>query len=188
MGTTTVGDPSVPNNNWYGYPTCFTAWDASTIQGGTGLKTGSQFVDGSNSSVNDASCAARATAPRLSFPAHSAPIDAVFDAAGTSLYVTFHGSWNRQPATGYKLVEVPFKKATSSAGAGAGFEPVAAADSMTGFSDVIAARDPGGCQSITLTRSSCWRPSAVAWDLAGTRLFLASDNEAEGEIFVLRKK
>ncbi|KAL8367143.1 hypothetical protein RB595_008901 [Gaeumannomyces hyphopodioides] len=179
-----LGDPSVPNNNWYGYPTCFTAWDASVIQGGAGLKTGSQFVVTPNSTFNDATCAGRATPPRLSFPAHSAPIDAAFDGAGDNLYVTFHGSWDRQPATGYKLVQVPFARG----GGGGGFEPVAPADSRTGFADVVAARDPGACQSQSLTRSSCWRPSAVAWDLSGTRLFLASDNDAEGEIFVLRKK
>lgn len=181
----TVGDPTGPNNNWYGYPTCFTAWDASVIQGSNlvgGLKTGSQFVVVPNSTFSDANCATRAVAPRLSFPAHSAPIDAVFDASGSNLYVTFHGSWDRQPATGYKLVEVPFTQK------GGNFEPVAAADSKTGFTDVIAARDPGSCQSQSLTRSSCWRPSAVAWDLAGTRLFMASDNDAEGEIFVLQKK
>jgi DNA-binding beta-propeller fold protein YncE len=158
------------------------------IQGGSGLKTGSQFVVTPNSSFTDATCAGRAVPPRLSFPAHSAPIDAVFDAAGESLFVTFHGSWDRQPATGYKLVQIPFKGSAPGSAGGGSFEPSTAADSKTGFVDVIAARDPGSCQSQSLTRSSCWRPSAVVWDLAGTRLFLASDNDAEGEVFVLQRK
>lgn len=46
----------------------------------------------------------------LSFQAHSAPISGVFNAEGTSLFVTCHGFWDRSPATGHKLVEIPFKK------------------------------------------------------------------------------
>lgn len=177
-----VGDPKNPKGTWYGYPTCFTAWDGSVIRGTT-LKTGDQFVVTPNSSYTDSSCVGKSTPPRLSFPAHSAPIDAAFDRIAANLYVTFHGSWNRQPATGYKLIEIPFTN-MSTPGV---YEPVAPSDSKTGFRDVVAARDPGSCASQTLTRSSCWRPSAVKWDPAGTRLFMASDNQAEGEIFVLRK-
>jgi glucose/arabinose dehydrogenase len=177
-----LGDPTKENNNWYGYPTCFTAWDASAIKD-ISIKTGEQFVVSPNSSFNDASCTGKATPPRLSFPAHSAPIAAAFDANGANLYVTFHGSWNRQPATGYKVIQIPFVK-----NANGGYEPAAASDSMKGFTDVIAASNPGGCQSQTLTRSSCWRPAALAWDPSGTRLFFSSDNQAEGELFVLAKK
>jgi len=52
--------------------------------------------------------------PAFTLQAHSAPLDLLFyqggafpDAAGDAL-VTFHGSWNRSPATGYKVVVVPF--------------------------------------------------------------------------------
>lgn len=179
-----LGDPTKPGGGWYGYPTCFTSWEPSTIRGAAaGFKTGDQFVVTPNSSFADANCLAKSTPPRLAFPAHSAPIDAAFDAGAKNLYVSFHGSWNRQPATGYKLVEIPFMKNAEGA-----YEPVAKADSQKGFTDVVAARSPGGCQSQSLTMSSCWRPSAVQWDPAGTRLFLGTDNQAEGELFVLQKK
>ena len=136
-----------------------------------------------NSSYTDSTCVGKSTPPRLSFPAHSAPIDAAFDKTASNLYVTFHGSWNRQPATGYKLIEIPFTNSTTPGI----FEPAAKGDSKTGYTDVVAASNPGSCASQTLTMSSCWRPSAVQWDPAGTRLFIATDNQSEGEIFVLKK-
>ena len=47
--------------------------------------------------------------------AHSAPLDIKFYAGGAfpadmngTAIVTFHGSWNRSPATGYKVVRIPF--------------------------------------------------------------------------------
>ncbi|MGC4064428.1 MAG: hypothetical protein QM784_07255 [Polyangiaceae bacterium] len=47
--------------------------------------------------------------------AHSAPLDILFyrgsafpnDVVGDAI-VTFHGSWNRSPETGYKVVRIPF--------------------------------------------------------------------------------
>jgi glucose/arabinose dehydrogenase len=49
------------------------------------------------------------------FPAHSAPLQAVFYRGSSfpsrydgALFVAFHGSWNRQPPTGYKVVAVLF--------------------------------------------------------------------------------
>jgi glucose/arabinose dehydrogenase len=57
----------------------------------------------------------QATPPALTFQAHSAPIDSKFDATFSNLYVTFHGSWNRAPTTGFKLVVVPFTKGTDGA-------------------------------------------------------------------------
>jgi glucose/arabinose dehydrogenase len=51
----------------------------------------------------------------LNFPAHSAPLQALFydgaqfpDRYGGALFVAFHGSWNRDPPTGYKVVVVTF--------------------------------------------------------------------------------
>jgi glucose/arabinose dehydrogenase len=53
--------------------------------------------------------------PALVMQAHSAPLDIKFYAGGAfpaellgSALVTFHGSWNRSPATGYKVVRIPF--------------------------------------------------------------------------------
>ena len=52
----------------------------------------------------------------FNLPAHSAPLQAVFynaeqfpDRFRGALFVAFHGSWNRQPPTGYKVVAVTFQ-------------------------------------------------------------------------------
>ena len=36
--------------------------------------------------------------------------------------------------------------------------------------------------------STCFRLRAVRWDLRGERLFVVSDNQQKGEIWVLKKK
>ncbi|KAI2636264.1 soluble quino protein glucose dehydrogenase [Hypomontagnella submonticulosa] len=179
-----LGDPEAPfADNWYGYPTCFTVWEPSNFRDNTALKTGSQFVVSPNSTFNDDSCNGKSRPPRLSFPAHIAPITNGFDPKGENLYITFHGSWDRQPAAGYFVAEVPFQKNAEGL-----YEPTAAADSKTGYKTIISAQNPGGCSSAGLTQSTCWRVAGLSWDQAGERLFISSDNSAQGEIFVLKKK
>ncbi|OTA62056.1 soluble quino protein glucose dehydrogenase [Hypoxylon sp. EC38] len=179
-----LGDPEKPlTNNWFGYPTCFTVWEPSNFGDNAALKTGSQFVVSPNSTFNDASCEGKAIPPRLSFPAHMAPITNAFDREANNLYITFHGSWDRQPAQGYFVAEVPFTK-----NADGNYEPVAPADSKTGYKNIIGAQNPGSCNSPSLTMSTCWRLAGLSWDPAGERLFISSDNQAQGEIFVLKKK
>ncbi|KAI1130965.1 soluble quino protein glucose/sorbosone dehydrogenase [Nemania abortiva] len=176
-----LGDPLVDRNNWYGYPTCFSVWSPTPFQG---LKTGSQFMlAAGNGITSNADCATKTKAPRLTFQAHSAPIWNAFDANATNMYVTFHGSWDRQPPTGFKVVEVPFTKLASGA-----YDPVAPADSMTGYKDIFSAPNPGGCTANGLTQSNCIRLTAAAWDPAGRGLFIGSDNASEGEIYILTKK
>ena len=76
------------------------------------------------SDKDDAWCRANTLPSKLSMQAHSAPLGLTFyqwnenvDSAcvGTfpksmdgHLFVAFHGSWNRSPSTGYKVVTVPF--------------------------------------------------------------------------------
>ncbi|KAI1341768.1 soluble quino protein glucose/sorbosone dehydrogenase [Xylariaceae sp. FL0016] len=178
-----LGDPLTKRDAWYGYPTCFSVWDPSTFSG-KGLKTGAHFMlSAGNGISSDADCASKTIAPRLSFQAHSAPIWNAFDTNATNMYVTFHGSWDRQPPTGFKVVEVPFKKLDSGA-----YDPVAAADSMKGYTDIFSAQNPGSCTANGLTMSNCFRLTAAAWDPAGRGLFVGSDNSAEGEIYILSKK
>ncbi|KAK7437321.1 hypothetical protein CaCOL14_010316 [Colletotrichum acutatum] len=171
-----LGDPSQPNDQWYGYPTCFTVWEPSVIKDKI-FKVGQQFVVAPNSTFNDDTCTQRSVAPRLSIQAHSAPIGAVFDSAFQNLYVTLHGSWNRSPATGFKVSVVPFTQL-----AYGGYDPVAAADSKTGYTDVFWSTNVGSC-----TGSTCFRPSGIVFDKGFSRLFVASDNTAEGELFMLVK-
>lgn len=177
-----LGDPLTVRNAWYGYPTCFSVWNPANFPN-SGLKTGSNFVVSPNSSYNDASCNEKAIPPRLTFQAHSAPIANTFDTDAKNMYVTFHGSWNRQPATGFKVVQIPFTKTADGK-----YEPVAAADSMTGYKDIFSATNPGSCTANGLTQSNCFRLTASAWDPAGRGLFVGSDNSAEGEIYILTPK
>ncbi|KAK3325024.1 hypothetical protein B0H66DRAFT_529074 [Apodospora peruviana] len=172
-----LGDPLKTRDAWYGYPTCFTVWDPSSF---SGLKTGQHFVVSPNSSYSDATCNGKAVPPRLSFQAHSAPIWNTFDADAKNMYVTFHGSWDRQPPTGFKVVQIPFTKLADGS-----YDPVAPADSMTGYKDIFSATNPGSCTANGLTQSNCFRLTAASWDPAGRGLFIGSDNSAEGEIYLL---
>ena len=78
----------------------------------------------------DDGCAST-TPPALGFPAHSAPLGLAFYTGGAfpaefkgDLFVAAHGSWNRQPPTGYKLVRVRF---------GADGKPTGVEDFLTGW-------------------------------------------------------
>ena len=149
-----------------------------------GLKTGSQFVPQPNSSFPDhASCESKSKPPRLSFLAHMAPITNAFHPSGDNLYITFHGSWNRQPASGYKVLEIPFQK-----NAEGNWDAVPGANEQNFGTDILAAQNPGGCNSPSLTMSTCIRLAGLSWNPAGERLFVSSDNQAGGEVFVLRKQ
>ncbi|KAK1976591.1 carbohydrate-binding cytochrome b562 [Colletotrichum cereale] len=171
-----LGDPSQPNERWYGYPTCFSVWEPSVITDKS-FKVGHQFVVAPNSTFNDDTCTQRSVPPRLSFQAHSAPIGAAFDGSFQNLYVTLHGSWNRSPATGFKVSVVPFTRL-----ANGNYDPVAAANSKTGYTDILWSTNVDTC-----TSSTCFRPSGITWDRSFSRLFVASDNTAEGELFMLVK-
>jgi glucose/arabinose dehydrogenase len=102
---------------FYGYPYC---WTEYTLPTGVGMGRGTQWAypstmgDGTHS---DAWCRdlSNVVRPVLVMQAHSAPLDIKFyggaafpsDMLGSAI-VTFHGSWNRSPATGYKVVRIPF--------------------------------------------------------------------------------
>jgi hypothetical protein len=78
----------------YGYPLCFPAWDPSSLPSNSGISVGTQFLIGSpNATYNDTFCQTQRHAPRLTFPAHNAPIDIKFKADSSAAYVSFHGSW-----------------------------------------------------------------------------------------------
>ncbi|RWA13034.1 hypothetical protein EKO27_g2091 [Xylaria grammica] len=94
-----------------------------------------------------------------------------------------HHADSAPPPTGFKVVEVPFTRLASGA-----YDPVAAADSMTGYKDIFSAPNPSGCTANGLTQSNCIRLTAASWDPAGRGLFIGSDNASEGEIYILTKK
>ncbi|KAF1937315.1 cellobiose dehydrogenase-like protein [Clathrospora elynae] len=104
-----LGDPSKENKEWYGYPTYYTCSNPDGMPDRK-FEVGEQFFLESNATFMDDTCKTRSIPPRLALPTHSAPLDARFDKNGTSLYITIHGSWNRNPSVGFKIIEVPFSK------------------------------------------------------------------------------
>lgn len=93
----TIENATDGNPRNYGYPLCFAVWDAEDIPNHDGLEVGDQFASDLNSTVTDDMCNEDFHPPRLSFPAHYAPLDALFSEDGTELFVSFHGSCNTGP-------------------------------------------------------------------------------------------
>ncbi|KAJ3042881.1 hypothetical protein HDV00_006442 [Rhizophlyctis rosea] len=174
-----LGNPSKPTSAWYGYPYCYTIWDPSTFPTDQPYTVGQPFVQRPNKTINDTLCTA-AKPPTLLFQPHSAPLDIKLNpsAKDTSAYVTFHGSWNRDPPTGYKVVSVPGRKSKTG-----GWEPLGNLQSKEKRYEDLLWNQGGaeGCGS-----GSCFRPVGLAWSADGRRLFVSSD--ATGEVFVLRRR
>ncbi|KAF2270376.1 hypothetical protein CC78DRAFT_130627 [Lojkania enalia] len=174
-----MGDISKPNNNWYGYPVCFTVWQPSDF-GDKQFKVGDWFVQSPNSTFNDDTCYERATAPALTLFPHSAPIDCKFDADSSNMYITYHGSWNRQPTTGFKVVQVKFQKRSDGT-----YWPVEPLTSTTAAKDIFYNPDVTRCQGNgPFFSSGCFRPAGLGWD-SQRRLYMTSDISSNGEIWVL---
>jgi glucose/arabinose dehydrogenase len=134
-----------------------------------------------NNTFNDDTCKGLITPPSLLFQAHSAPIDSKFDDAYSNLFVTFHGSWNRSPTTGFKLVTVPFTKGSDGV-----YKPVAPVTSNTGYTDIFWNPDVTKCSGNGPSFSSgCFRPAGLGFN-AG-RLYMTSDTSTDGELWVLGK-
>lgn len=100
----------------YGYPFCFTA--QRVVSGGNLVAPGTQLANPNFPGHDDAWCAQNSQKPATFIQAHSAPLDITFfDEHPTGAlpekwrggaFVALHGSWNRGPATGYKVVWIPF--------------------------------------------------------------------------------
>ncbi|KAG8737248.1 hypothetical protein FRC10_008398 [Ceratobasidium sp. 414] len=194
---------------YYGYPTCYTAWDSSSLSASSPAftyQTGAQFsIRTPGPGVQDdtwCNTDANNIKPTLSMQAHSAPLDIVFYTAPSNTsegwdtakmyavntqwdgeaFVSFHGSWDRDPPTGksllffillfsppvagYKVVRIPWS----------GSAPSAPANSRTGYETVVGAPD------VTKCPDGCVRPVGLAFDRLG-RLFVSSDTT--GEVFMV---
>jgi glucose/arabinose dehydrogenase len=109
----------------YGYPLCFAA--ARVLRGGLVVPPGSKLHASwasqnplaavTESSADDAWCGAHADPPLTFMQAHSSPLGITFyDGPQGALparfrggaFVALHGSWDRTPTTGYKVIWVPF--------------------------------------------------------------------------------
>lgn len=106
----------------YGFPFCFTAQRAMNA-GGQVIPAGTQLAV-SPDIHDDAWCATNSTRPATFTQAHSAPLDITFfddhprgalpERYRGGAFVALHGSHNRSPATGYKVVWIPFDAAGNS--------------------------------------------------------------------------
>ncbi|KAK4157054.1 hypothetical protein C8A00DRAFT_12065 [Chaetomidium leptoderma] len=167
----------------HGYPSCFALWNTTDNFPSLGkLQVGDQFALANNASTNDTACAEHTTSPRLTFRAHTAPLDIKFSPGSgngsNKAFISFHGSWNRDHPAGYKLSYVDFSAETG--------EPVAASDSLTAVKDVLTAPDVSACGGgAPGGPAACFRPVGMAFDATGERLFVSSD--ATGEIWVVMR-
>ena len=82
--------------NNYGYPLCYAIWGTENFPDLGDLETGDQFPDEESSDATDESCNDDFVSPRLSFQAHTAPLDILFRNDGSEAFISFHGSckWN----------------------------------------------------------------------------------------------
>ncbi|KAI1451440.1 hypothetical protein F4805DRAFT_463789 [Annulohypoxylon moriforme] len=161
----------------YGYPACFSAWETIGIPSNIGITTGSQFggiagtpfeqvTSGNSMEEVDEFCRTERQGPRLVFPAHTAPLDIKFKEDGSAAYITFHGSWDRDPPDGFRLGKVEF----------ADGQPVANVSDTKAVEYILENQDTSKCPG------ACFRPVGLAFDKKG-RLFMTSDQS--GELFVL---
>lgn len=147
----------------YGYPSCVPAWDTALL-GVSTLSVGSLFNPDSTPKASD--CASRQQG-RIHFPSHTAPLDIKWTPDGLTAYVAFHGSWDRRPPDGYRVMKVAF---------GPDGQPKDPLTSRTAAVTIMENPNTGSCPS------GCFRPVGLAFD-SKKRLFVSSDST--GEIYVI---
>ncbi|EGZ68130.1 soluble quinoprotein glucose dehydrogenase [Neurospora tetrasperma FGSC 2509] len=184
----------------HGYPYCLALYNSSATPSFPSLgnlKTGSQFThdstpysipflpssDSSSSQVkpinittSDTSCSStNFIPPRLTFPAHTAPLDIKFSNGNGNqslglAYISFHGSWDRSTPAGYKLSAVRFDTSKG--------EPIEASDSTNSLVDIMWNRDVSKCPE------QCFRPVGLAVD-EQERIWMTDDDK--GDVWVLKQ-
>lgn len=125
----------------YGYPYC---WREYNLPLGKGRGTAWAWPNASEVSknVSDEECRSNYDIPVLAMQAHSAPLGITFyqytedrpaECDGVSpfpramdgyAFITFHGSWNRDVPTGYKVVYVPVTEDGTGFVGGIGADPI----------------------------------------------------------------
>ena len=146
-----------------GYPSCIAAWDTGLL-GVSTLSVGSLFSPDGVPKASD--CASRQQA-RIHFPSHTAPLDIKWTPDGATAYISFHGSWDRSPADGFRVMKVEFGKDG---------QPVQPLSSKSAAITVMENPNTGSCPR------GCFRPVGLEFD-SKKRLFVSSDST--GEIFVI---
>ena len=121
----------------WGYPYCWSEYCLPVANGGSGrMGAGTVWAwpDFMNATITDAWCRTKTNKSVMSMPSHSAPLGITFynwkdvsQDEGCSggfprsmdkyAFIAFHGSWNRDPPTGYKVVFVRFNSRGNPTGA-----------------------------------------------------------------------
>ncbi|KAG2006953.1 cellobiose dehydrogenase [Coprinopsis cinerea AmutBmut pab1-1] len=174
-----LGDPSNPRAIFGGYPDCYTVWEPSDFTDSP-KQPGDWFTQDNSGQYTDAWCNANAVKPTLLLPPHTAPLDMKFGLGNdTNLYVALHGSWNRQPPQGYKVVVVPGQYSASGE-----WSPTAPlAQSRTAWSDLLTNRNENQCSGFG--NANCFRPVGLVWSADGQNLYVSSDTS--GEVFIIKR-
>jgi glucose/arabinose dehydrogenase len=167
-----LGDPAIENTQWFGYPTCYTVAKPEYITDRK-FAAGDQFVLEPNATFTDDTCKTKSIPASLALPAHIAPLDAAFNKNFTSMYVTFHGSWNRDQSAGYKVVQIPFTKDAN------GYRPQVLSNGTEAWTDIFWSPDEAHCST-----TQCFRPVSIAKDRF-ERMYITSDSGTEGELIML---
>lgn len=171
-----LGDPRNPTGLFGGYPYCYTVWEGEAFTDASKVP-GDWFVQAPNATLNDEWCNENAIKPTVLLPPHTAPLDMKFGPRqrDSDLYVTLHGSWNRNPPQGYKVVVVPGKYSSS----GDWSPSVGLSATKTSFTDLLSNRNETDCQN------GCFRPVGLTFTHNGDWLYISSDGS--GEVFLLKR-
>jgi len=178
----------------YGYPFCFAA--ARVVVGGQVIAPGTKLHSAwasqnplasvTESAVDDAWCKTHAAEPLTFMQAHSSPLGITFfDGPNGALparfrggaFIALHGSWDRTPSTGYKVIWVPFDAN------GHAPMPTSTAGSTSYPYEVVFG---GGARGVAQDGSWSWsagdlgespvRPVGVAISPIDGALYVSSDN------------
>ena len=140
-----MGDPSNPQSIFGGYPYCFTVWDPPSFTDKT-FQVGDWFVQAPNTTMNDAWCDSNAVKPHTLLPPHTAPLDMKFGlGSDTNMYASLHGSWNRSPPQGYRVVYTPGRFSSS----GEWTPTVGLAQTKTSYVDLLRNSNEGNCNGFS---------------------------------------
>ncbi|KAJ2916211.1 hypothetical protein MD484_g4181, partial [Candolleomyces efflorescens] len=171
-----LGDPENPQAIFGGYPYCFTVWEPSDFTDKR-FNVGDWFVQNPNGQYSDDWCNQNSVKPTVLLPPHSAPLDMKFGlGSDTNMYAAMHGSWNRQPPQGYKVVYVPGRFSAS----GEWSPTVDLAGTKNTWRDLLTnSKSEGQCAS------GCFRPVGLVFNPTGENLYVSSDTS--GEVFMIKR-
>ncbi|EAU83855.1 hypothetical protein CC1G_09524 [Coprinopsis cinerea okayama7 len=175
-----LGDPANPRSLFGGYPDCYTIWEPADFNDST-KRVGDWFTQTNSGQYNDAYCNSNTTAkPVVLLPPHTAPLDFKFGVGNDSnLYVPLHGSWNRQPPQGYKVVIVPGRWSAS----GEWSPTVSLAETKNSWSTLISNVDETRCSGFG--NANCFRPVGLVFSPDGQNLYVTSDSS--GEVILVKR-